>query len=145
MLQNGEHGDFAVAKLEYILLSLQHQEKPVTHEFFHQPKIEELARKIMTDPQLEWDFKAEAEKLHISLKHFMRIFQAIHKHPPHRFVLRQRIFKAQELLLKNQTMPVKAIAYECGFNNEFYFSRIFKKYMLYAPETFRKKHIKIQL
>jgi AraC-like DNA-binding protein len=145
MLQNGENGDFAVAKLEYILLSLKHQQPTENQEYFHQPRIEELARRIMTHPEQEWDFTAEAAKLNISLKHFMRIFQAIHKHPPRRFVLRQRLFKAQEMLLKNGNVPIKMVAYECGFSNEFYFSRIFKKYMSSAPETFRKKHTKGQL
>ena len=145
MLQNGENGDFAVAKLEYILLSLKHQQPTELQECLHQPRIEELARRIMTNPEQRWNFAAEAAKLNISLKHFMRIFQAIHKHPPRRFVLRQRLFKAKEMLLKNVDMPIKLVAYECGFSNEFYFSRIFKKYMLSAPETFRQKHLKGEL
>ena len=136
--------DFAVAKLEYILLSLQNQSTQEPHEYLHQPQLEELARRIMKHPEQEWDFAAEAENMNISLKHFIRIFQNIHKHPPRRFVLRQRLFKARELLIKNSSMPIKMVAYECGFNNEFYFSRLFKKHMNSAPENFRKKHAQLK-
>ena len=35
--------------------------------------------------------------------------------------------------------PIKSIAFECGFRNEFYFSRLFKKHMKVSPQTYRSR------
>ena len=143
LLQNKERHDFAVAKLEYILLFLQNQSLRENVSSFHQAAIEQIGQRIMTSPEKEWDFGAEASKLNISLKHFMLIFRNIQGMPPCHFVLRQRLFKAAGMLIQEKT-SVKTIAHLCGFKNEFYFSRVFKKYMQIAPTDYRNKNIYTQ-
>ena len=139
LLLQQERYDFAVAKLEYILLSLQHQDRIECRESFHREALDALALQIIAQPERDWDFAASAAKLHISLKHFMRIFRQCHGVPPGSFVLRQRLYRACELLAQEQ-LPIKAVAERCGFGNEFYFSRIFKKYMLLSPSGYRNRH-----
>ena len=99
----------------------------------------ELVQKILTSPETDWDFNIEAARMNITLKHFRRLFQSFCGMPPNRFVLRQRILKAGRMLAM-EAEPIKAIAYECGFNNEFYFSRQFKKYMKVSPQVYRNRH-----
>lgn len=139
LLLQQERYDFAVAKLEYILLSLQHQDRIERRESYHREPLDALALQIIAQPERSWDFAAEAAKLHVSLKHFMRLFRQCHGMPPGNFVLRQRLYRACELLVQEQ-LPVKAVADRCGFGNEFYFSRIFKKYMLFSPSVYRNRH-----
>ena len=139
LLLQREQYDFAVAKLEYILLSLQHQDRAERHDSYHRDALDTLALQIIAQPKKHWDFAAEAAKLHISLKHFMRLFRQCHGVPPGGFVLRQRLYRACELLAQEQ-LPVKTVAFECGFANEFYFSRIFRKYMLFSPSAYRNRH-----
>ena len=47
-----------------------------------------------------------------------------------------RIKKATELLI-NSDMNVSEIAYETGFNDPYYFSRLFKKYHNMSPSDYR--------
>ena len=131
--------DFAVAKFEYMLLLLGNG--PVRREgnSFYQPDLERIVQRIMISPEKDWNFASEAEKLNISLKHFMRIFSEQYNEPPHRFVLRQRLYKAATLLVQS-TDPIKTIAWKCGFRSEFYFSRLFRKYLLFTPANYRRTH-----
>ncbi len=139
LLQQGRH-DFAVSKLESILLSLQHQERVDWHGGFHQAALEALALQIVAQPEHDWDFGAEAAKLNLSLKHFMRLFRQCHGVPPKNFVVRQRLQRAREALEQDLT-PVKVIAAQCGFSDELYFSRLFKKYLLCSPSAYRNRHL----
>lgn len=49
-----------------------------------------------------------------------------------------RLDKAKEYLLTTD-LSINAIAEEIGFDNEGYFSRIFKKYFGCSPREYRKK------
>jgi len=52
-------------------------------------------------------------------------------------LLRIRVEQSLPLLLKG--MPLKVLAAETGFNSEFYYSRIFKRYFGVSPVNYRKK------
>ena len=138
LLQNEKCHDLAVAKLEYLLLIIQNQEIENTFGGFHRPQLENLVQRILTAPEDDWDFHLEANRMNITLKHFRRLFQSFCGMPPNRFVLRQRILKAGRLLAMERE-PIKSIAFECGFRNEFYFSRLFKKHMKVSPQTYRSR------
>lgn len=144
LLQNPVNHHLAVAKLEYMLLLLQNQENERDTVSFHREELENLTRRIITAPEQEWNFAAEAKKMNISFKHLIRIFQQFNTLPPARFVLRQRLLKAAEMLIRDHNATIKSIAYECGFENEFYFSRVFRKYMKISPKTYRNKQPYIQ-
>ena len=131
--------DFAAAKYEYMLLLLGSGQIQHGRNGYFSSSLEQLAQRIMIEPERDWDFAAEAEKLNISLKHFMRVFAEVHHDPPHRFVLKQRLYKAASLLVQG-TEAIKSVAWKCGFKNEFYFSRLFRKYMLFTPENYRRTH-----
>ena len=137
-LQTPGHHNLAVAKLEYMLLLLQHQESNNSFCGFHRPALQQLVHDIVLTPEQDWDFTAAAQNMNISLKHFRRIFLKFSGMSPVHFVLRQRILKACGMLVSSLD-PIKSIANECGFKNEFYFSRIFKKYMKVSPENYRIK------
>ena len=139
LLQNDQRHDMAVAKLEYLLLLMNNQDSGSITYDFRRNDIEALARRIIIAPEEAWDFHAEAKKLNISTKHLIRIFQRVNGLPPSRFVLRQRLLKAAEMLIRCHDATVKSIAYECCFEYEFYFSRVFRKYMQVSPSFYRSK------
>lgn len=56
---------------------------------------------------------------------------------PHRFLTNCRLEKAKTLLLLNE-MTASEIAFECGYDDALYFSRIFSKYCGVSPTAFRK-------
>ena len=56
------------------------------------------------------------------------------------FVTMLRLTKAKQLLTKE--IPIKEIAEQVGYNDEFYFSRIFKKYEGISPKAYMKQNYK---
>ena len=137
--RNKEQYEFAVAKYEFMLLLLESLEYQRREEGFYLNDLDQVAQKLMIEPERNWDFSVEAKKLNISLKHFIRIFRERHGEPPHRFLLHQRLYKASAMLIQSKE-SVKSIAWECGFRNEFYFSRAFKKFLMFSPENYRRTH-----
>ena len=54
------------------------------------------------------------------------------------YIIKLRMLKALELLSLGN-LSIKEIAYNCGYNDEKYFSRQFKKTFGYPPKDFNKK------
>jgi AraC family transcriptional regulator, arabinose operon regulatory protein len=55
---------------------------------------------------------------------------------PVQYLINKRLDYAKDLL-KNSDQSIKAIAFECGFDNEHYFSRLFHKAVGISPSQFR--------
>ncbi len=67
----------------------------------------------------------------------IRIFQRDFGVTPYHYLLQRKIETA-EMLLKNTTKPIKVIAAELGFRDEYYFSNIFKQKNGSSPGHYRK-------
>jgi len=55
------------------------------------------------------------------------------------YIRQMRIIKAQELLLETED-PVGDIGYNCGFESNSYFSKIFKQHTGLTPSDYRRQH-----
>ncbi len=58
--------------------------------------------------------------------------------PPKQYIINRKLSVAKRLLIKT-SLPIKEVAESCGYQDEFYFSRIFKKYFHESPRDFRAK------
>ena len=56
--------------------------------------------------------------------------------PPIDYFLHLKMQKACQLLF-SQDMKIKQVALQLGYEDQYYFSRIFKKYMGMSPEQYR--------
>jgi len=72
-----------------------------------------------------------------SVPTFKREFKRIFKDTPAKWVMKKRLTMASELL-ENTTQSIGEICYECGFENQTHFSRIFKEKTGSSPLQFRK-------
>ena len=129
----------AVLLFEDLLLRIQ---EAATAERKHEPYqadlLHELIRKIGSAPEQDWDFGGEAEKMHVTPTHFRRIFKEVTGLPPQQFLLHSRLNKAAELL-KSSRIPVKEIAARTGWDNVFYFSRLFRRKYDISPVQYRRE------
>ncbi|WP_207429769.1 helix-turn-helix domain-containing protein [Pedobacter sp. SYSU D00535] len=78
-----------------------------------------------------------ADLLNISMKALNRLSKTHFKRTVSNLIAERIVIEAKrELYLTSK--PVKRIAYELGFNDEFYFSRFFKTNAEVAPQVFRE-------
>ena len=84
----------------------------------------------------ETDLDLYAGMVGVSRSRFMHIFKEVMGVSAYSYVLDLRICKAAELLLSSE-MSVAQVAYETGFSDPLYFSRIFRKRCGSSPEMFR--------
>jgi len=71
-----------------------------------------------------------------SIPTFKRDFKKIFKDSPAKWVMKKRLNLAAELL-QNTSLSIGDITYECGFENQTHFSRVFKEKTGMSPLQFR--------
>ena len=81
-----------------------------------------------------------ADASNVSPSRFQHIFKTHMGTSPHQYLLSLRIEHAKELLTTD-TLSVSAVSAMVGFEDPFYFSRIFKNKTGETPNQFRKKRI----
>ena len=78
------------------------------------------------------------EKINMSKEHFIRTFKSYYGDSPGRYRQKRRLEKAVELLLTGN-MKIKDIAECCGFENIYYFSKMFKQHFSVSPKEYRRQ------
>lgn len=77
-----------------------------------------------------------AEMLHISEKHFCKVFKKQYGIPPQEFLINIRMQKAKQLL-KTTNLRIKEVAGSVGFSSQLNFSAAFKKRFNQSPTEYR--------
>jgi AraC-like DNA-binding protein len=72
----------------------------------------------------------------MSVVHFHREFTRLFHATPHAYMQRRRIELAQQLLRASDE-PIAAIAARCGYDDAFYFARVFRREVGRSPSAFR--------
>ncbi|MGN4126739.1 helix-turn-helix domain-containing protein [Lysinibacillus sphaericus] len=80
-----------------------------------------------------------ADSLKISTRHLLRTFKDRYGIGPQIYLQQLRIEKAKHYLLSNH-YGIREIAISLGYEDEYYFSRAFKKETNMAPSIFRRKY-----
>ncbi len=75
--------------------------------------------------------------INCSKEHAIREFKKAYNITPYKYIMQQRMFSAQKMLL-NTNLSVNQIADKLNFNDSHYFSAFFKEYTGLSPSTFRK-------
>lgn len=81
-----------------------------------------------------------ARELHLSHSQFGRKLDALTGYTPNRFIRNIRILKAKKLL-QDQELSITAVAYDCGFTDPSYFTRVFKKELGVTPVEWRSQAV----
>ena len=138
LLPDDYHQAHAVLLLEELLLQIVFQDS-ITHKTtsIYLPEFNKLIKAIAATPAEDWDFQQEAKKIGISPSHFRRIFKQITGFSPISYLIECRINSAKQLLLTSGKR-VYEIGNELHFDNEFHFSRLFRKRVGKSPAQFRK-------
>lgn len=81
--------------------------------------------------------KELAENSGLSVSRFIQIFREAAGAAPKEYLMNIRLEKACEFL-RYTNLTVKEIAAMCGFEDQLYFSRVFRKYRKLSPTEYRK-------
>ncbi len=79
-----------------------------------------------------------AREAGLSSSHFGRLFKKVIGESPHQFLMRYRVERAAEKLVKTND-PVIDIALACGFSDQPHLIRIFKKFQGVTPKAWRRE------
>jgi len=79
-----------------------------------------------------------AEHSHLSSSRLAHLFREQVGMTPMQYLERNRMERAQGLLLMTNR-PIGEIAYEVGYQNPLYFSRVFRRHQRMSPRQFRKR------
>jgi AraC family transcriptional regulator len=73
----------------------------------------------------------------LSSFHFCRVFRDSLGVPPHRYVMRKRVERAQSLMLSTDR-PLGQIASECGLADQAHFTKLFRRFVGASPGAWRR-------
>ena len=99
-------------------------------------KMAELEKRLRETMATDISIRALAEECGLSHVQMIRRFRSAFGHTPSEHLCALRLERAKELLLQT-ALPVKTIARDCGFENEYYFSNFFKKHEGLSPSAYR--------
>jgi transcriptional regulator GlxA family with amidase domain len=108
------------------------------HKGFKNNDIEHVIKKMHLEYQQNHPIGYYADSCNISIYQFIRKFQKSMQTSPARYIEKLRIDKSKELL-SDTDLTVGEISNVVGFNDPFYFSKVFKKNTGHSPVDFRKR------
>jgi AraC family transcriptional regulator len=76
----------------------------------------------------------------LNTSHFGRAFRNSFGEPPHEYVIRRRVERAQGLMLSTDA-PLSAIALDCGLADQAHLSRLFRRVVGESPRAWRRARI----
>ncbi|MYM57641.1 helix-turn-helix domain-containing protein [Vibrio sp. OCN044] len=125
----------------------QHKEVLSTHGLNDNSVQQELSQELLEvlryiDGNLSGKIREEdiADYCHYSVTYFSKLFHKSIGVCFRDYVTLKRIALAKKLLAENKREKISFVAFQCGYNDVSYFSRIFKKKTGYSPAIYRQMH-----
>ena len=94
------------------------------------------------DANLERSFKNEdlAALVRLNPSHFGRAFRNSFGEPPHEYVIRRRVERAQGLMLSTEA-SLSDIALDCGLADQSHLTRLFRRVVGESPRAWRRARL----
>lgn len=89
----------------------------------------------------DFNITKEVQKIGFNIDYFRRCFREELSCTPLEYMTRLRIEQAEKLLTQRTFKSVENVSELCGFSDNFYFSKIFKKHTGLSPRDYRKKYL----
>lgn len=105
----------------------------------HQRDLQSLLLRINQNLDQHWNRKRMATELGLSESRFHDVFQAATGQAPAGWLRQRRLDHARHLLV-HSTMQIQDIAADCGFDDPYHFSRVFKQAEHCSPRLWRQQH-----
>jgi len=93
---------------------------------------------IRERPGDDWRVANLADRIGVTPQHLGRLFRELTGRSPKEYVLEARV-EAAKAYLRGSSLPIKRIAAELGFHDEFHFSRQFSQRVGTSPSAYRSR------
>jgi len=133
-----------VHQLEGLLLQLHEQTRERVRLSPTGQAVRERIDQLQANPAARWNFFDLAAEVGISYDHFRRVWKELSGEAPQAFLLAVRLEKAVELL-RDPYLAIKEIAWQSGFDDFSYFTRLFRQRYGLPPGKFRQEVIDREL
>lgn len=136
-LSNDENNmkiNFMLAKL-FVLFSNNNDDKNKKMNV-----LSDLIGKIKINPNFQWTSEDMQKEAGLSNSQIRKLFKSIMNCTPREYVNNCRIQKAKDLII-NSNYLLKEIAFNCGYYDQFHFSREFKKITRLSPSEWKKYYL----
>jgi len=100
-------------------------------------QVELAQRLLLADLSAEFPVAKLAGRCGLSRSHFARAFRISTGLPPHRWLIRYRLRRAQELLERSD-LSIAEIALSCGFADQSHLTRVFHDIIGASPAAWRR-------
>ena len=100
-------------------------------------KLEKAVEYIIGNFRKELRLAEIAKQVNLAPAYFCVLFKEVYNQKPTEFITELRLSEATKLL-KTTNLNINEIAFKTGFNDPYFFSRVFKKNRGIAPTEFRK-------
>jgi AraC-like DNA-binding protein len=127
--------DWMVSLLESLLL-LCAEERRVEAGGPHDVFLQRLVRAIHRQPGAPWDWNTEARRAGVSAGHLRRLFTAHCGLPPNQYLIQARMREAADRL-RQTPQAIKQIGAAVGYDNVYYFTKLFTDRYGLAPGRYR--------
>jgi AraC-like DNA-binding protein len=129
----------ATANLIGLYYSAQQAQSAAETEAQNLNVIELTIARIQNEFGRDLDMKLLAQELGVSYSWFRSMFAAHTGLSPHQYLLELRLVHARNLLAETE-FPIKEIATQTGFEDEHYFSRLFRQKLNLTPSQWRNRN-----
>ncbi len=137
---------FSIETLEYVNLSLPHLLASFTHlnqfRLIREPGEKDVVGQsinfMLENIRNKYKLADLAKVVRLSASHYSHLFLLRTGHSPIDYFIQLKIQRACRLL-DTTDLPISEVAAETGFEDQFYFSRQFKKVMNMSPREYRKR------
>lgn len=100
--------------------------------------LQQVYQRVVQDTVGKWSLRTLADTVQLSSNYLSRAFKARFGITPMTLQLKTRL-RAAEVLLRTTNTPIKAVAFETGFSNQQYFTRMLKKHTGQTPARIRNR------
>lgn len=95
-------------------------------------------RLLLSDIAADLPIRELARLCGLSRSHFSKAFKCSMGSPPHRWLVRQRVGRALDMLERSNE-PISVIAASCGFADQSHFTRVFRAATGSSPAAWRRR------
>ncbi|PMB52791.1 AraC family transcriptional regulator [Fischerella thermalis CCMEE 5201] len=114
------------------------QKEQITTSGLPKYKLQQVINYIHANLECNISLSELAFLAQMSLSHFSRLFKQSTGYSPHQFVIKCRVERARELLLKSD-LSIADITYKVGFANQGHLTSHFKRLLGVTPKVVREK------